>query len=238
LDLHSLRLLERGHSFTLLGDLAQSIYGHRGLTAWAQVEAIFREIPHRYEECGISYRTTAEITALANRVLRSIGALSETGSGVAEVRRGTRSDGPREAQAFERHGGEPVLTPVADERHLVQAVARSLADLGASGYATIAVIVKTAERARDLADRLAEAQLPNLAVASQPDFDYRGGVVVLPVWLAKGLEFDASVVVDVDAQTYGRTAFDGRLLYVALTRAMHALNVLWTGELSPHLQTN
>jgi DNA helicase-2/ATP-dependent DNA helicase PcrA len=75
-------------------------------------------------------------------------------------------------------------------------------------------------------------------LALAPGFEFRGGVVLLPVALAKGLEFDAAVVVDADGETYGPDAFDGRLLYVALTRAMHELHVLWTGgadRLSPHL---
>jgi DNA helicase II / ATP-dependent DNA helicase PcrA len=55
------------------------------------------------------------------------------------------------------------------------------------------------------------------------------------VALAKGLEFDAAVVVDADARTYAAARFDARLLYVALTRAMHALHLIWSGELSPHL---
>jgi DNA helicase-2/ATP-dependent DNA helicase PcrA len=60
-------------------------------------------------------------------------------------------------------------------------------------------------------------------------------VIVLPVALAKGLEFDAAVVVDADENTYGPSAFDARLLYVALTRALHALRVIWAGRPSPHL---
>ncbi|MBI3972640.1 MAG: UvrD-helicase domain-containing protein [Chloroflexi bacterium] len=94
LDLHCLRTLEFRQRFTLLGDMAQSIYSHRGLTSWNQVEAIFAggHTPDRsgriagrtpgagpaycYEECVVSYRTTAEITLLANRVRRSIGALA------------------------------------------------------------------------------------------------------------------------------------------------------------------
>jgi hypothetical protein len=43
------------------------------------------------------------------------------------------------------------------------------------------------------------------------------------------------VVVDAGARAYGPTAFDGRLLYVALTRPLHVLHVVWTGTMSTHL---
>jgi DNA helicase-2/ATP-dependent DNA helicase PcrA len=125
---------------------------------------------------------------------------------------------------------------VKDERALVAAVAASVAGLRARGYASVAIIAKTSQRARDIVERLTEAGVQEVALAVQPDFDYRGGMVALPVWLAKGLEFDAAIVIDADAHTYGADAFDGRLLYVALTRAMHELHVIWKGELTPHLR--
>ena len=66
--------------------------------------------------------------------------------------------------------------------------------------------------------------------------EYRGGLVILPVHLAKGMEFEAALVVDSDVATYSASEFDGRLLYVAVTRALHALHVFWCGDVSPHLR--
>ena len=70
LDLLCLRHLEQRPCFTLLGDLAQSIYAHRGLTSWDEAAEVFAGGPYRFAECRVGYRTTAEITALANRVRR------------------------------------------------------------------------------------------------------------------------------------------------------------------------
>jgi DNA helicase-2/ATP-dependent DNA helicase PcrA len=256
LDLHCLRLLERRRCFTLLGDLSQSIYGHRGLTSWQQAEAIFtgpggvEESPYQYEECGVSYRTTAEITRLANRVLRSMAALATlrpvSGVGgeprpVVQADEGLDGRGGfhYEARAFDRHGPEPVVMDVADEAALVQAVGEAVAQARERRYASVAVIAKTAARARELAERLGAAGVEGVTLIDRPEeMEFRGGAVVLPVHLAKGLEFDAAVVADVDGTTYGGNAFDARLLYVALTRAMHDLRVLWTGgqeAMTPHL---
>ena len=58
---------------------------------------------------------------------------------------------------------------------------------------------------------------------------YPGGIVVSSVRLAKGLEFDEAVLLDADGRRYATEA-DRNLLYVAVTRAMHALTVLYRDE--------
>ncbi|MNW54608.1 Helicase IV [compost metagenome] len=47
---------------------------------------------------------------------------------------------------------------------------------------------------------------------------------MLPVYLSKGLEFDAVIVTDVDQEHYGPK--DAKLLYVGCTRALHELWLL------------
>jgi DNA helicase IV len=214
LDLICLRKLERKQAFSMLGDVSQSIYAHRGTTSWDASRDAFGDRPTTYEECAVSYRTTSEITALANRVLTSLG--------------------NRTAQAFDRHGPEPVLTRVANESAVPDAIVSAVEALHTAGHRSVAVIAKTPARARELWEAL-ETRLPGAVLLGVPDVEYEGGTVIVPVALAKGLEFDAAVVVDTDAQTYSPTAFDARLLYVALTRAMHELHLIWSGELSSHV---
>ena len=55
----------------------------------------------------------------------------------------------------------------------------------------------------------------------------------MPAYLAKGIEFDAVVVTDVDDVSYARTTNDATLLYVAVTRALHRLLIVWSGRPSP-----
>ena len=50
-------------------------------------------------------------------------------------------------------------------------------------------------------------------------------LLVVPSHLAKGLEFDAVMIVAYDAPYYPH-AIDRKLLYVALTRAMHELYLI------------
>lgn len=52
--------------------------------------------------------------------------------------------------------------------------------------------------------------------------------------MAKGLEFDQVVVPDADNSNY-QNEVDRGLLYIACTRAMHRLNLLYVKEKSPFL---
>ncbi len=64
---------------------------------------------------------------------------------------------------------------------------------------------------------------------------FYGGAIVTSVSLSKGLEFDEVLIVDADQRNY-RTEYDRSLLYVACTRAMHHLKLLYCGKKSRFLE--
>ena len=55
-------------------------------------------------------------------------------------------------------------------------------------------------------------------------------MVIIPVHLAKGLEFEAVIIANASADQFSDSDFDTRLLYVASTRALHELHVLGVGR--------
>lgn len=57
---------------------------------------------------------------------------------------------------------------------------------------------------------------------------------VLDSRMAKGLEFDAVLLLNASAKAY-RTEREKKLLYVACTRALHELHILYSGKLSPFI---
>ena len=61
-------------------------------------------------------------------------------------------------------------------------------------------------------------------------------MLVLPVHLAKGMEFEAVLLAGADEVNYPSAEFEGRLLYVAATRALHALEVYSVGAPSALLE--
>ncbi|MCL2741135.1 MAG: ATP-binding domain-containing protein, partial [Oscillospiraceae bacterium] len=68
---------------------------------------------------------------------------------------------------------------------------------------------------------------------SGKDKEYKGGFVVIPSYLSKGLEFDAVAVLGADEPSYPGSELDVKLLYVSMTRALHALALIWHGTPSP-----
>ena len=57
------------------------------------------------------------------------------------------------------------------------------------------------------------------------------GIVVLPIYLAKGLEFDSVIAYDVSEQNYPEKLWRGTL-YTIASRAMHHLNLVSIGKVS------
>ena len=55
---------------------------------------------------------------------------------------------------------------------------------------------------------------------------------MLPVTLTKGLEFDAVILWKADEEHYGENPKEAKLLYVAITRALHQLYFLGDKPLS------
>lgn len=64
--------------------------------------------------------------------------------------------------------------------------------------------------------------------------NYQGGIVILPSYLAKGLEFDAVFIMGAESE-YTESELDIKLLYVAMTRAQHKLYILQVGNTIPLL---
>lgn len=102
----------------------------------------------------------------------------------------------------------------------------------ARNHASIAVVGRTQTECLALHRALESAGLNPALISARQD-RYRGGLSVLPVYLTKGLEFDAVIIADAGEANYRLTPRDARLLYVACTRALHELVVCYSGSRSP-----
>jgi DNA helicase IV len=198
-------------ALTILGDIAQ------GTGVWARDswDDLLQWLPARHgvrhEELRLGYRAPGRVLEVASRLLPSIaGHLRPTES----IRPG-RSD-PR----F-------VATTAAALAATVTSEATSLA----TEWASVAVIVPTALH-DDVEAALAEATGVDVGDAEREGLDHR--VTVVPALAAKGLEFDAVVVVEPAA--IAEDAPRGlRLLYIALTRPTQHLSVVHARPLPDEL---
>ncbi|MET8910415.1 AAA family ATPase [Micromonospora sp. NPDC004551] len=201
------RLLMRrcpSRSMTIVGDVAQT-GALAGTPSWQEALAPYVAERWRLEELTVSYRTPAEIMAVAAEVL-------------AEIDPALRP--PRSVRAS---GVPPWDRTVAADRlagELVGATAREAAGL-ADGR--LGVIVP-AGRVDELGTAVVAA-LPEATVGEQPELANR--VVVLTTEQAKGLEFDSVLVVDPD-RIVAESPRGHSDLYVALTRATQRLGILRT----------
>lgn len=97
---------------------------------------------------------------------------------------------------------------------------------------SLAIIMRTEEESRKIYEQLlANGWQPNLILSGQTE--YRGGLSILPVYLSKGMEFDAVVMMDLDDQHYPDDELNAKLLFVGCTRALHQLYLLCNDPCSP-----
>ena len=137
-----------------------------------------------------------------------------------------------EIKSFNRKGEEPNVYAAADQLTLDNMIMDEVSACQELGYQSIGLICKTEKNAislfEGLKDRI-DVQLINNESVSDLH-----GVFIIPVYMSKGLEFDAVLICDTDASNYN-SEDDKKLLYIACTRALHRLNLFCEGEASPLL---
>ncbi|MNI72906.1 Helicase IV [compost metagenome] len=133
---------------------------------------------------------------------------------------------------FNRRGEAPSLTVVNSESELLGSVEQDVLNLHAAGYHYVAVICKTAEESADVHAKLQNRLPVRLVTKETPNF--QKGTLVLPAYLAKGVEFDAVIIYDGSDQKYSREN-ERKLFYTACTRAMHLLHIYSLGQISRFL---
>jgi DNA helicase IV len=210
-----LRLLARRtpeRSMTVLGDLAQAT-AVGAQTNWDDAIGHLNAPKARLEELAVGYRVPAAILDFANRLLPI----------AAPHVRPSRSV---------RTAGDPplVLTLAADA--LAHAVATEVDAL--AGRWTAVGVIAPVSLLDDIAAALRAAAI-DFADARRQTLSE--SVTLLPPTSAKGLEFDAVVVVE-PARIVGEEPSGMRVLYVALTRAVQHLGILHTEPLPEPLTTS
>lgn len=196
--------------FTILGDLNQSIHPFIHVKRYEDLVGVYNTERALVLQLRKSYRSTQQIVAFTKSLLVE----------------------GEPVEATLRNGPLPKVIRCQNESARNEAIIQDVADLQEEGMQSIALICKTDAEAARLHE-----QVGRRLRAGRVDADGRDrtkNVVVIPSYLAKGLEFDAVLVVDAGKSAYGHED-ERKLLYTACTRALHRLSVYVVGELSPML---
>ena len=205
-------------TFSIFGDLAQSIYDYRGINNWNVVNNIMFENKGTIIDFKKSYRTTSEIMEVADEVAENMGML--------------RSD------LVVRHGKDVDFT-MLEQNEIPSYIAQKIEEFKNKGYKTIAVISKTNLLSCYINDDLAELgiRIPNITLNDDLT-DERFKICTISNQLAKGLEFDAVIINNASENIYSSSNnLDMKLLYVAITRSLHELDIVYSGNLTLPLQS-
>ena len=197
-------------AFTILGDLRQSVHPFLKLNDFDSVASVFDSAGYSVKLLNLtrSYRSTEQIAMFANQLLQQ----------------------PIQVELVERFGEKPMLIPYGEEPS--QQIRDVIKACRERGCRSIAIICKTDMEAQAAFQLLKEDE--EVTYINRHINYFPLGTVILPVYLAKGLEFDAVIVYNAN-QTVYNSEYDRSLLYTACTRALHHLYIFYEGELTPFL---
>ncbi|QHA91163.1 RNA polymerase recycling motor HelD [Bacillus sp. N1-1] len=207
-----LKRLFPSSKMTVLGDFNQAIFAH------ASEMADFNSLMDLYgadktEVINIarSYRSTKPIIEFTRRLVPN-------GDKIIP---------------FDRDGTIPELKQVEDDAELYGSISSKVAEYRDQGLNSIAIICKSAEESFRAYEGL--SGIDGIKLLKSNSTEYEQGVVVVPSYLSKGIEFDAVIIYDASERVYGDESLK-RIFYTACTRAMHVLQLYSVGEPSSLLR--
>jgi len=199
-------------TFTIMGDISQNINYNSGMNDWEMLKNdIFNDERDTFDVLAKSYRNTIEISEFAQKILK----------------KGSFTSYPIEPVI--RHGNEVSLIKT-DKTNIYTEVANIITAWQKQGLETIAIICRDEKESSQTMKELArlikinDESLQNVSFSKEP--------MVLPVQYTKGLEFDAVLLLNPSKEAYPADDANVKLLYVAATRALHELTVLYSENIS------
>jgi DNA helicase-2/ATP-dependent DNA helicase PcrA len=193
--------------FTVIGDHHQTVGSPVGGDHYALMARVLDKPRVSQLTLTRSYRSTVEITAFARGILAAAD----------------------DTLPFLRHGDAPILRQLDTAKDQAAAMLADARKALSDGFGTAVMLCRTRKQARELYRLMDSPEDVCLVEQDHPELD--AGLLILPIYLAKGLEFDAALVADADDRYH--TEQDRRLLYIACTRALHRLCLYTSRNWSP-----
>jgi DNA helicase-2/ATP-dependent DNA helicase PcrA len=215
-QLYILDEISKNHSMTIVGDLGQGIYNYKGINSWNKVIDLVFKSDATYITLSQSYRSTVEIIDFANRVL---------------VKQNLNIS---PATPVLRHGEKPRTVNIEyNEVEKIDGIIKEVLDKRKS---TVALICKTHGECIKIYNKLRENSIYTWSLIDENVNNIREDYLIIPSYMTKGLEFDATIIYNCDDDNYKDCDLDKKLLYVALTRALHLQYVTYKTTLTKLLE--
>lgn len=193
-----LKLLTGAESYTIVGDTNQRIKGTAHVSMMNDWKKLMRPAELErlvYYNLRLSYRSTPQIMEYAASFLED----------------------HERAETVDREGTPVMTSAFSGAANLAAQVSQVLSDMRAQGRERIAFLCRTAREADRIEKILRRCREDCDVIRSEKD-SITGELAVLPVYFAKGLEFDGVVMVE-----YKESQWDCWTSYILCTRALHQL---------------
>ena len=211
LQMYILRQLSSNDSFTIVGDLSQGIYSYKGIGNWKDLmKDVFTGCDKELLNLRKCYRSTMEIMNFANQIIKK-----------------WRKEDITLAEPVLRSGDKPFIIQKNSEDEIIRDIAARIKEVKGQGHKSIAIICKTTQESKDVYKVLKNMVHDDIHLITDKDTSYGGGIVVIPTYLSKGLEFDAVIVFNCSHDNYIADELHIKLLYVTITRPLHKLFIYY-----------
>jgi len=216
-ELYTLKEFSSTSSYTIVGDLSQSIIPYKKICTKNIVEKIFDFSKNlRIYNLTKSYRSSYEIMKLGRDIIKD-----------------SIVDSKYLPDPLKRYGGKPKLIQRNSDNEVIQEIIRQI-DIKSDSIKNTAIILRTSESCKKVYEMIKDSVSVSLVTGSTSE--YRGGITIIPAYLTKGLEFDLVIIPDGDSKSYGNSNLDRNMFYVQVTRALHGVVIIYKDRMSPILE--
>ena len=201
-------LLFSNTKFTILGDMKQTLAKKEDISFYEQIQKILNKKKSSLIMLDKSFRCTNEILNFSLKFIEK----------------------SSQIKSFNRNGDSPKVYIADNSEIFIDEIVKEIKLCQEKGFQSICLICKTEKNSTYLFNKIKhKLDIQLIKNGSVSDLQ---GVFILPVYMSKGLEFDAVLICDADSQNY-HDEDDKNLLYVACTRALHKLSLFCENEVSP-----
>lgn len=187
--------LTKCNGFTIVGDRNQRLLPLIGEVPMLKLEKVMDNV----EQFNLnkSYRSTKEIMEYANNYLKD-----------------------DKIVPLVRSGEEVIEKEFKSKEEFVEEVRETIHKMRNEGLESIAIVCKNLKETKKIASLIKEKT--GIKVLDRENIIYNKGEIVIPAYFAKGLEFDAVIIVNSQGDEELK---EDKLKYVMATRALHQLYV-------------